>query len=439
VQDLVAKMIRKLLLFALLLVLSAALLPAQEAAEARAEVTPSLYLFTAASGLSEQEERLLAELVYLCLSNDRALLLVEGELGEAVPEEDAAKTRLASEAGTEAWLELRAEPQGQELVLSYRLYLLASEILAVEERQLTSPGPVSALSEDFWRDLRSAVNQALPRRQQRIEVENRVVETREIRVIPYEVGVRVTVKALPGTRISGLTEKPLYADAGGTAGAEVTPNATYRLEAEHWRYLSQVQKIYVADSPQTVEFEQKPGTRFALEMLTHQEESLGLGLRWYPLPGVLFTGLRMVNSFQGLLPPYDLKNDDDRWFSRNLYLSLHLGGYLSSQNRRLRVGLAAGGFVRFYSHRNDSGLELHPVFPYGLTFGPLFEMSAGPRFAILLEWMPELYFYIPFDEFLTDPGGPYEYMERYPWDDLSGSGNIRFRMNSLFFGARYRL
>jgi len=426
---------RKLLLSILLLTVFTALLPAQ----APVEVAPSLYLFTAATGLSEQEERLLAELVYLRLSRDLALLLVEGELGEAVPEEDAAKTRLASEAGADAWLELRAEPQGQNLDLSYRLYILAAESLAVEKQQLTSPGRISALGEDFWRDLRSAVDQALPRRQQRIEVENRVVETREIRVIPYEVGVRVTVKALPGTRISGLTERPLYTDAGGTTGADVAPGATYRLEADHWRYLSQVQKIYVADSPQTVEFEQKSGTRFALEALTHQEESLGMGFRWYPLPGMLFTGVRIVNSFQGLLPPYDFKNDDDRWFSRNLYLSLNLGGYLSSQNRRIRLGLAAGGFVRFYSRRNDPDLELHPVFPYGLTFGTLFEMSAGPRFAILLEWMPELYFYIPFDEFLTDPGGLYEYMERYPWGDVSGSGNIRFRMNSLFFGARYRL
>jgi hypothetical protein len=424
---------RKLLLSALLLAAASVPLPAQEPLE----VPPTLYLYTDGQGLSEREERLLAELVYLRLSEGSELILVEGELGEAVPAEDAEKTSRAAEAGADGWLELRASRQGESLALSYRLYLLSEERFAAE-LQTTAPGKVSALGEDFWRALQAAAGEALPRRQQRIEVDNRLVETREIRVIPYEVGVRVTVLARPGTKISGLTERPLYTDAGGTAGAEVAPDATYRLEADHWRYLSEVRKIYVGGTPQTVELVQEPGTRFALEGLTHQEESLGFGCRWYPLPGILFAGLRVVNSFQGLLPPYDFQNDDDRWFSRNLYLGFNLGGYLSRQHRRLRLGLSAGGFVRFYSHRDDPGLELHPIFPYGLTFGPLFELSAGPRFAIFMEWMPELYFYIPFDEILTNFGGPYEGMEPYPWDDIGGGGNIRLKMDSLFFGARYR-
>jgi hypothetical protein len=433
-QDLVAMMRRTVLLLTLLLAAAAVPLPAQEAVQ----VPPTLYLFTSGPGPDAREERLLAELVFLHLRRELAVRLVEGELGAAVPEEDAEKTRRAAAAGADAWLELRASRQGESLSLSYRLYLLAEEALAAEER-LTAPGPVSALPEDFWRTLSAAASAALPQRLQQVEVATRVVETREIRTLPYEVGTRVTVRARPGTRISGLTPQPLYVDAGGTAVAEVAPRATYRLQAEHWRYLPEVRKIYIGTSPETVELEQKQGTRFAVEGLTHTKESLGTGLRYYPLPGILFAGLRVINSFQGLLPPYDFQNDDDRWFSRNLYIGFNVGAYLNRQSRSLRLGLAAGGFVRFYSGRNDTGFELHPVFPYGLTLGPVFELSAGRRFALVGEWMPELYIYIPFDETLTQPGGPYEYMQPYPWDDIgSGGGNLRFNMESAFFGVRYR-
>lgn len=428
---------RKFLLTTLLLTLCIPFLPAQAAEPAADPVPAKLYLYTAGPEPGAAEERLLTELVVLHLSRGQAVTLLEGEIGAAVPEQDEEKTRRAAEAEADAWLELRAGRQGGDLVVAARLYLLKAERFAAEA-QLSTPGSVSAMADDFWEKLLAAVDEGLPRRRQRIEVDTRVVEINEIKAIPYEVGTLVTVKARPGTRINGLASYPLYVAAGGTVSVEVAPNATYRLEADHWRYLPEVQKIYTGKSPQTVEFEQEQGARFAVEGVIHTEKSLGIGTRYYPLPGILFTDLRVINSFQSLLPPYDFEGDSHRWFSRNLFLSFNVGAYLNRQSRRLRFGMAAGGFVRFFSNYNDPGLKLHPVFPYGLNIGPVFELSAGRRFSLFFEWMPEIYIYIPFDEFLTDGGQPYEGMERFPWDEIGGEGNIRINMNSTFLGVRYR-
>ncbi len=427
---------RQLLLFAVL-VFTATLLPAQEPAQEPVQVPPTLYLYTAGPGSGTANERLLAELVFLRLSTALAVRVVEGELGEAIPEADDEKTLLAGEAGADAWLELRAGPEGGGLSVAVRLYVLAEERFAADQK-LSVAGSVDELEKDFWDQLLDVVSGTLPQHQQRVVVNTRIVETREVRVIPYEVGTRVTVHARPGTRISGLKPYPLFVAADGTVSTEVAPNATYSRQADHWRYLPLTERIYVDKTARAVKLEQEKGSRFALEGLTHFEESLGIGVRYFPLPGSLFAGLRIISSFQSLSPPYDFKNDDDRWFSRNLYVGFNAGSFLNRKSRRLRFGLAAGGFVRFYSRRNDPGLELHPVFPYGLTLGPVFDLAAGERFGLVFEWMPEFYIYIPFDESLTGPDAPYEGMDPYPWEDLtSGRGDIRVNTGSTFLGVRY--
>jgi len=309
------------------------------------------------------------------------VIIVESAESEPVPQSVEERRARASEYKADCWLLVVIQPQDNQLDIAASLFDISGETL-LWEKSFNGTRRLQELESALWQELVGAVEEALPPRAQRIVVEEIIRKVSEVQVVEKIVGVPLTIEALPGTRISGLTKEQIIIPEEGRVTLEVPGGATYQIRAARKSYYAEELGFFVDKEALAVDIEQRPAARFGAELLTNFDNFTGLGLYYFPVRGFFFAGLRGEVSFFSVFPPFDV--DEWDWDSRNIILSLDLGCYLFPADSFFRLALSAGAFMRFYFPLNGTA-ELHPYFPYGVSLGTLFEFSRSRKIRLFLE------------------------------------------------------
>ncbi len=341
-----------------------------------------LFLFFESSGeLNQREQIMVQESLVANLAAKTEVIIVEGAESEPLPQSVEERGARAAEYKADCWLLVKVQPQDNQLDIAASLFDISGENL-LWEKSFNGTKRLQELESALWQELVVAVEEALPPRAQRIVVEEIIRKVSEVQVVEKIVGVPLTIEALPGTRISGLTIEQIIIPEEGRVSLEVPGGATYQIRATKKSYYPEELGFFVDKEALAVDVEQNRAARFGAELLMNFDNFTGLGLYYFPVRGSLFTGLRGEASFFRVFPPFDV--DEWDWDSRNILLSMDLGCYLFPADSFFRLALSAGAFIRLYFPLNESP-ELHPYFPYGVSLGTLFEFSRSRKIRFFLE------------------------------------------------------
>jgi len=351
-------------------------------ADGEALIPRRLFLFfESGEELNQREQIILEESLVANLAARTEVIIVEGAESKLLPQSVEERGAIASEYKADCWLLVKVQPQDNQLDIAARLFDISAENL-LWEKSFNGTKRLQELESTLWQELVGAVEEALPPRAQEFVVEEIIRKVTEVQLVEKIVGIPLTIEALPGTRISGLTKEQIIIPAEGRATLEVPGGATYQIRAAKKSYYPEELGFFVDKEALTVDFEQNLAARFGAELLMDFDKFTGLGLYYFPVRGFLFAGLRGEASFFRVLPPFDV--DEWDWDSRNIMLSLDLGCYLFPADSFFRLALSAGAFMRFYFPLNGTA-ELHPYFPYGVNLGTLFEFSRSRKIRFFLE------------------------------------------------------
>lgn len=343
--------------------------------------------FESGEELNQREQIMLEESLVANLAAKTGVIIVEGvgsahsAPSEHLPQSVEERGAIASEYRADCWLLVNVQPQDNQLDITASLFDISGEAL-LWEKSFNGANRLQELESALWQALVGAVEESLPPRPQKIVVEEIIRKVSEVQVVEKIVGVALTIEALPGTRISGLTKEQLIIPEEGRVSLEVPGGATYQVRVTRKKHYPEELGFFVDKEPLTVAVKQNPAARFGAELLMNFDNFSGLGLYYFPVRGFLFTEFRGEASFFRILPPFDVDKWD--WDSRNILLSLDLGCYLFPADSFFRLALSAGGFMRFYFPINGTA-ELHPFFPYGINLGTLFEFSRSRKIRFFLE------------------------------------------------------
>jgi len=351
-------------------------------ADGEALIPRRLFLFfESGEELNQREQIILEESLVANLAARTEVIIVEGAESKLLPQSVEERGAIASEYKADCWLLVKVQPQDNQLDIAARLFDISAENL-LWEKSFNGTKRLQELESTLWQELVGAVEEALPPRAQEFVVEEIIRKVTEVQLVEKIVGIPLTIEALPGTRISGLTKEQIIIPAEGRATLEVPGGATYQIRAAKKSYYPEELGFFVDKEALTVDVEQKQSARFGAELLMNIDNFTGLGLYYFPLRGFFFTGLRGEASFFSVFPPFDVYEWD--WDSRNILLSLDLGCYLFPADSFFRLALSAGAFMRLY-FPPDGTAELHPYFPYGVNLGTLFEFSRSRKIRFFLE------------------------------------------------------
>ncbi len=337
--------------------------------------------FESGEELNQREQIMLEESLVANLAAKTEVIIVEGVESEPLPQSVEERGARASEHKADCWLLVKVRPQDSQLDIAASLFDISGETL-LWEKSFNGTKRLQELESALWQGLVGAVEEALPPRAQEFVVEEIIRKVSEVQVVEKIVGVPLTIEALPGTKISGLTKEQIIIPEEGRVTLEVPGGATYQIRAAKKSYYAEELGFFIDKEVLAVVIEQTPAARFGAELLMNFDNFTGLGLYYFPVRGFFFAGLRGEASFFSVFPPFAV--DEYNWDSRNIMLSLDLGCYLFPADSFFRIALSAGTFMRLYFPLNGTA-ELHPYFPYGVSLGTLFEFSRSRKIRFFLE------------------------------------------------------
>ena len=194
----------------------------------------------------------------------------------------------------------------------------------------------------------------------------------------------LTLHALPGTVITGLSPRPLTVGADGTVRVDLASPAPYSLRAALGGYLPSLLSFYYQGEKEiSVTQTRPPWLLLDLAFLDGFYPGVSATVASSPFPGFLrlgFTSFRVGLSLGNSL------------FS-SLALSqitLLAGIYLSPEDSLTRLYLGAGPLLRFSLPSNGS-LVLDQLLPWGVQAVAGMELTIAPRLRFMVEYAPTLY------------------------------------------------
>jgi hypothetical protein len=209
------------------------------------------------------------------------------------PAQDSAQgdaSLLASEAeaaGADSWLSISVGGEWSALELGVQSFDLISKAM-VADLSVVREGWQSEqdLALETWNDI-----------VQPIAAHYHMVETAVAQQGPPRA--LLSVRALPGTKISGLGGLPLFVDESGTASREVPAARQYTLGASLVGYIFSSRQIYL-EADRVVSFEQSPESHWTAEAAFQDRAYPGVGLAWSLRPGVFSFKLGITTYLVGL-------------------------------------------------------------------------------------------------------------------------------------------
>ena len=329
------------------------------------------------SNFSRNERILLYESLLVMLETEASEVAVfESPDPNNIPDTAEERSRQADEIGADAWLWVGIQGDRDSSNLLIESYdLLAGQTVIDTKIEKTV---LKSLERRFWSEVIRAVRESYETRPQRI-VESEVTETNS----------EVTLMAVPGTEIVGLTDFPLVVQDSGVVSVDLNQSATYTLRATKKGYYPLTQTFALTSPELDLALEQRKASRVAVELYLNNLTYPGLEVSFYFIPN-LFFGRFGVNTFLVGLPFRNLDEGGRTSFGLT-HLNVGLGIYLNAPDSLFRFYVAAGMFLRFI-HLEGESLQLDPISSVGIFPAVGVEVSTIPTLRFFVEYRPLVYF-----------------------------------------------
>ena len=211
--------------------------------------------------------------------------------------------------------------------------------------------------------------------------------------------VTLTIRAVPGTVISGLSPKPLAVGADGTASIELPSPAPYSFRAVARGYVPSRTSIYL-DGRTDLPLEQAPSPWLRLDAAFLDGFFPGLSAN-FSLPSLPFFARVGFTSFRAGIAV----NQDQIVASLPLsQITLLLGSYLSPEDSGTRWYVGAGPLLRISFPHGAQNFTIDTLLPWGVQAVAGVEFRLGGRFRTFIEYAPSGYYTPEPDLFLLSFG-----------------------------------
>lgn len=280
----------------------------------------------------------------------------------------------AEQAGADSWMQVSLEGGWASSKIRVRAFdvLLRTAVTDLTV-QRTTWGSASGLSQESWADVAQAIAGKFPM------LETSVPASDRPRL------VRISIKALPGSAVTGLGTPPLKIGAEGSAFRMVAPRKEYLLRTDLAGYEPVTTRVYLSTDRELEIRQQKPAA-WGLEGSLSDSRAPGADVSVYFPSSFIFVrygfstyaiGLALDSS--GILLGLPLTN-----------LAAQIGTYLSPQDRFFRFYLALGGLVRVV-HAENTRPVLDSLAPAGIRLAAGVESPVSDHGKLYLELTPTLY------------------------------------------------
>lgn len=203
--------------------------------------------------------------------------------------------------------------------------------------------------------------------------------------------VSIQVKALPGSKVFGLTEEHLTIDESGVVEARLDAYSNCSIAVSMSGYFTEYSEFLVNEANSTIYIEQKKKFNVEFEAGFYDLTYLRLGIRYYFIPDTAYLSLS-TTIFQAQLlinnPSSDTYDPDIKLPNLNS-LTLGIGGAIDLSHIKLRIPMGVEFFLRMSS---DSSNSLDPIATWGMEIPIALEYSVHKNVALYFEYSPLFYF-----------------------------------------------
>ncbi len=210
--------------------------------------------------------------------------------------------------------------------------------------------------------------------------------------------VKLTIHAIPDTRISGLPGGPVLTSRYGAATVNLEAPSFYHVRATRAGYYPAQMELYV-DTDRDLQIPQQPGPSFSVEGSFFNALFIGGDAGFFLLPDTAFLKVGVTSFLVGLA----LSPDSLLYSFPLVHVNVQLGSYWSPEDAFLRWYTSVGGFLRvvlipgFPPH-------LDAISPGGLQLNLGVEFPLAGRSRLFVEYVPMLYLSAMTDLFVDSLG-----------------------------------
>lgn len=300
------------------------------------------------------------------------VVFVEPAAGAVSPKQEELNA-VAEQAGADSWMQLSMEGDWASARVRVRAFdLLLRTAVADLTAARASWGSPGGLSQETWSDVAQAIAGKFPMLESAVPASGR----------PQLV--RLIIKALPGSVVTGLGAPPLKISADGTAFRMMPPMKEYFFRTELAGYVPVSTRIYLA-TDREIEVRQTSPSTWGLEGSLADSRAPGFDVSVY-FPSSIFArfgfstyALGLALNSTGILLDMPLTN-----------LVLQVGAYVSPEDRFFRFYLGLGGFVRLV-HAPGTRPVLDQLAPAGVRLILGAEAPLSDRAKLYFELTPTFY------------------------------------------------
>ena len=283
-------------------------------------------------------------------------------------------TAAAESAGADGWLRVTLGGDWSSARLRVRAFdMRLRSAVADVYAQRSGWGSPSGLAQEAWGEVVQSVSGKFPMRE--AGTASPVAAAR----------VMLTIRAEPGSIITGLGAPALRVGADGTTFRMLTPRREYVFRTEHAGYLPVHTRVYLAADRQ-VTVEQRPQPTWGLEGSLVDARAPGMDVSVYFPSYALFARAGFSTYALG----FALDSDGFLLEDPLTVLGAQFGAYLSPQDRFFRFYLAVGGFVRLV-HASGTWPVLDALAPAGFRLVVGVESPVSARGTLYFELTPSYY------------------------------------------------
>lgn len=356
----------------------------------------------AETGYTAQDKAVLGKSLALALREAaQEFSVVEYGTGDFPPSPEA-RNGEAERLVADSWLWVEISGSRGSPSIRVQSYDLLTQTMTIDQ-EFTRDREIDPLeaSHEHWREIVSLVLEKYH------SIDASQVTKNERRT------VRLLIRALPDTRITGLPGEPLVASKYGVATASLEAPSSYHLRATLDGYYPAQKDVYV-DADAEVQIVQRPGAVWSVEGSFFNAFFLGGDLGYYFLPDTAFLKVGVTSFLLGLA-----FEQESLLFSYPLvHVNLQVGRYWGAEDAGVRLYTAVGGFVRIVSIPG-SPIRIDALSQGGFQLNLGAEIPIMGKSRVFFEYIPMLY--------LSD------YPELFL--ETMGSSNVPFGFLPVIIGA----
>jgi hypothetical protein len=373
------------------------------------------------SPYTEAEIKIAAKSVAFALkaAADRVMIVEYGIRN--FPETTEGRMEACREMRTDGWLWIGLSGEKAAPVLQLSAFNAVSGVSIVEKSfQRDRSLSLQVMVEEKWQEIVPAVAAAFGSLDSSLSsrVESMTAE--------------LTLRALPGTLITGLPGVPLAVGTDGSAVASLTTPGVYSARAELFGYSPASLNVYLV-SAREISFIQEPGSRWAFDLSFFNSMFPGGNAAFFIVQNWIFAKFEAMTYLFGLA-----LDSENIIFSIPLFnFGLGFGTYLAPEDFALRPYIVAGGFLRI-SWLPGFAPGVEPLSPGGISLDIGVEFPVFKKGSLFIEYVPMLYLTGNLELFMASLGSVENQVGYYPIPFGTTSFGVLNYLN-LRFGFRWLL